>query len=229
MHMNQTTRGLTALAVATAALGMAACRRDARLADHTIPHVEIGTVSDQGVVLGPEASPKEVAYVLLKAVREDVLAGSDLDARRQALDRQLAVCDPDYIYDLYRRVFGDRTVDSRDEWVFKKVYLWAPTLAYYVDAFDFDLATAEARMRETGDARAEKWTGRTTLVDLPVLDPKGRPGAGVVVRVRLHRAEGEGGTSPTGGYWRVFGVGFAGRPKPADQARSDSATKPAGG
>ena len=221
--MNQTIRGLTALGVAAGVLGMGACRRDARLSDHTIPHVEIRTVSDQGILLGPEASPKQVAFVLFKAIREDVLAGSDLDARRQALDRQLAVCDPDYIYDLYRRVFGDRTVDSRDEWVFKKVYLWAPTLAYYVDAFDFDLATAEARMREADGGRAEKWSGQTTLVDLPVLDPKGRLGAGVVVRVRLHRAEGEGG------YWRVFSVGFAGRPKWSDPTRPGSTTKPAGG
>ena len=191
------------------AIGLACgsgCSEDARLAGRDIPHVEVRTVVDQGLSLGPEASPKQVAFALLRAIRDDVRAGGDLDARHQALQRQLAVCDPDYIYDRYVRFYGDRAVAQRDEWVYKRVNLWAPTLAYYVDAFDFDLATAESLMKEESADKADNWPGPTTYVDLPVAHPGGIDGADVIVRVRLHRHGDEDG------YWRVFSVGFAGRP-----------------
>lgn len=193
------------------------CREDARLAGRVIPHVEVRTVQDQGVTLGPEASPKEVAFVLLRAIRDDIRAGSDLDARRRALKRQLAVCDPDYMYARYQRFYGDRAVAQRDEWVYKKVNLWAPTLAYYADAFDFDLPTAAALMKEGSSNKSEDWTGQTTNVDLPVADPAGISGADVIVRVRLHRRGGEEA------HWRVFGVGFAGRPQSARSGQPDDA------
>ncbi len=186
------------------------CREDARLAGKAVPHVEVRTVEDQNITLGPEASPKQVAFVLLRAIRDDILAGADLEAREKALDRQLAVCDPDYIYDLYLRFYGDRATTRRDEWVYRKVHVWAPTLAYYVDGFDFDLPTAEALMVEGSDP-SEKWTGQTTHVDLPAANAQDVGAADVMVRVRLHRAGEEQG------HWRVFSIGFAGRP-PTDQA-----------
>ncbi len=185
------------------------CSEDARLAGKAIPHVEVRTVEDQNITLSPEASPKQVAFVLLRAIRDDILAGEDLEAREKALDRQLAVCDPDYIHDLYLRFYGDRATTRRDEWVYGKVHVWAPTLAYYVDAFDFDLPTAEALMVEGGDP-VEKWAGQTTHVDLPAGNPKDVGAADVIVRVRLHRPGEEQG------HWRVFSIGFAGRP-PAGQ------------
>lgn len=199
--------GLLAVLPAVGLVGGLGCREDARLAGRDIPHVEVGTVVDQGLSLGPEASPKQVAFVLLRAIRDDVQAGGDLDARHQALQRQLAVCDPDYIYDRYLRFYGDRAVAQRDEWVYKRVNLWAPTLAYYVDSFDFDLAVAESMMKEWSGGNSENWRGTTTCVDLPVANPRGIGGADVVVRIRLHRHGDEAG------YWRVFSVGFAGRPK----------------
>ena len=185
------------------------CSEDARLAGTAIPHVEVRTVEDQNITLGPEASPKQVAFVLLRAIRDDILAGGDLEARQKALHRQLAVCDPDYIYDLYLRFYGDLAKTRRDEWVYRKVHVWAPTLGYYVDALDFDLSTAEGLMVE-GGAPAEKWDGTTTHVDLTVANTKDVGAADVMVRVRLHRSGEEQG------HWRVFGVGFSGRP-PAGQ------------
>lgn len=198
--------GLLAVLPAIGLVGGLGCREDARLAGRDIPHVEVRTVVDQGLSLGPEASPKQVAFALLRAIRDDVRAGADLDARHRALQRQLALCDPDYMYDRYIRFYGDRAVAQRDEWVYRKVNLWAPTLAYYVDALDFDLATAEPLMKEGSADKADNWPGPTTYVDLPVAHPGGIDGADVIVRVRLHRHGDEDG------YWRVFSVGFAGRP-----------------
>jgi len=161
---------------------------------------EVGTVHDQGVELGPKADPKTVVFVLLRAIRDDVLAGQDRAARRSALERQLAVSDPDYIDEWYRREYGPMAVATREEWVEQKVRLWAPTLAYYVSAFDFDLDAARGRMT-VGKNQGENWPGETCHIDLPVADPTGQPDAAVVVRVRLHQN--------AGGYWRVFQAGFA--------------------
>jgi hypothetical protein len=183
------------------------CSEDARLADHDIPTIEAGPVHDQGIVLGPEASPKEVAFVLLRAIRDDVRAGADHEARQAALERQMAVCDPDFIYGLYRRAFGKRAVFSRDEWVFKKVRLWAPAFSYYADSFDLDLANAQSRMIEGKVEAHAGLSGETVSVDLPAKDPEGSSAADVMVRVWLHRHEHAG--------WRAFHVGFAKTRPPA--------------
>ncbi|HUU83702.1 MAG TPA: hypothetical protein VM243_09380 [Phycisphaerae bacterium] len=209
--------------VSLALLGAAAlgqtigCREDARLSGKAVPHVEVRTVEDQGVTLDPEASPKEVAYVLLRAIGDDIWAGSDLAARQRAVERQLAVCDPDYMYERYLEFFGDRAVSERDEWVSMTVNKWAPTLAYYAEGFDFDLPTAQSLMQEGSGGRSENWPDQTVYVDLPVAAPEGISGADVVVRVRLHRHGGEQG------HWRVFSVGFAGRP------RADATVRAGGG
>ena len=193
-----------------AVLWLGGCGEDARLADRRIPHIVVETVSDQGVELGPQASPQDVVYVLLRAIRDDVLAGADREARRAALLRQMGVCDPDYIHELYKNVMGPRAVYSRDEWVYKKVRLWAPTLAYYVDSFDVDPGTAKERM-EAGEA------GETAHVDFPARDPTGQPGADVVVRVWLHKHQT--------GNWRVFHVGFA-KKRPRAPSTAPRATGP---
>ena len=184
---------------------VAACTDDARLVGHGVPEVTVQVVRDQGLELGAEATPQEVVFVLLRAIRDDVLAGEDQPARRPALERQFAVCDPDYIYDCYRdwfrRVYGRNAVAGRDEWVYKRVSLWAPVLAHYVASFDFDLQEARSQMRVLPTSPGERWPGETCQVDIPVADPAGRQGADVVARVRLHRH--------SRGYWRVFQVGFA--------------------
>lgn len=198
-------RGLSPAVVAAAGwliwVGSGGCREDARLVEHKIPHVEVTTVRDQGVELGPEATPVEVAFVLLRAVRDDVLAGSNRQAREQALQRQMAVADPDFIFGRYRQIMGPRAVYERDEWVYKAVSRWAPAAAFYVDSFDFDLEAARSRLRVRPTSEREQWPGETVQVDLPVKHPGGVTGADVVVRVRLHKHEG--------GYWRVFHLGFA--------------------
>ncbi|MFQ5491578.1 MAG: hypothetical protein ACE5GE_12740 [Phycisphaerae bacterium] len=183
------------------AIGLAGCGDDARLADHAIPSVEVRTVSDGGVELNVEADPKDVAFVLLRAIRDDVRAGKDRQARRAAVLREMDVCDPDYIYELYRQTMGRQAVYSRDDWVYKRVYLWAPIVAHYVGSFDFDQATARSLMVVRPTPQAQRWPGETVTVDLQAVDPQGDPAAAVVVRIWLHKH--------ATGHWRVFQVGFA--------------------
>ena len=124
-----------------------------------------------------------------------------MEARREALDRQFAVCDPDFIHEYYKEVMGSRAVYDRDEWVYKKVYLWAPTLAYYVESFDLDFESAKAKMVVRPASHQERGNGETVQVEIPVADPGGDSGGRVVVRIRLHKH--------STGHWRVFHVGFA--------------------
>ena len=138
---------------------------------------------------------------MLKAIRDDILAGGDQETRQAALDRQFAVCDPDYLFDAYNRAYQDHAVYSRDEWVFKKVRLWAPTVSFYVAAFDFDFAKADALMSVRPTPRYEKWSGETAMVELPTPDPQGNPNAAVIIQIRMHKHADQ--------YWRVFQIGFA--------------------
>ncbi len=207
-------RSTTAVAAALLLVAVWGCGEDARLADQELPHVEVRTVHDQGLELGPDAAPQDVVFVLLRAIRDDIKAGGDLKARRAALERQFDVSAPDFMHDLYREAYGSRAVASRDEWVFKKVNLWAPTLGYYVDAFDFDVETARALMSVGKTGQHNRWPGESVSVDVPVPDPSGQPGAGVVIRVWLHQTDG--------GYWRVVQVGFT-RERPAAPETSQPA------
>jgi len=180
------------------------CRRDVRLAGKKVRSLQVRTVEHYGVVLNQDASPQEVAYVLLRAIRDDVNAASPAE-REAALDVQFDVCHPGSISG------SSRPGVKRDEVVHLVVTHWAPALAYYVDSFDFDPAEAKSRMtvsptKVLGDGR------RSCSVYLPVDDPNGDPKARVIAAVVLIRAKPGGGpssgTDGDTGYWRVNRVGF---------------------
>ena len=172
------------------------CSEDARLAGAKVPHVKVGPVSDLGMTLDKDATPKQVAFMFLRAIRDDVLAGRDEEAREKALARQFDLCAPASIC----RFFPKATASERDEIVYRTVRLWAPTLGAYVGSFDFDWETAEARLRE----RAVKSSGGENASDqahvlLEVADPSGDANASVIARLQLVRESG---------FWRVLRVGF---------------------
>jgi hypothetical protein len=195
---------LRALCVALLAGGslLPGCSRNARLADKRVGEFRVQTVTDQGIELGPQADPRDVVFVLLKAIRDDLKAGNDLNRREQALDRQYAVSDPDFIYKLYQDVFKSRANKSREEWVTEYVRKWAPTLGHYVDQFGFDRAEGVAMMLASDiSGKSERSVEDTLLVELPLTDPGGSPHAAVLAQVRLHKTKE--------GYWRVFQVGFS--------------------
>ena len=188
-------RGLY-LAGGLAVLG--GCNDEGRLVGQRARHVEVGVVTDQGLTLDKEAGPKEVVYVLLRAIKDDLESGDDYEAREAAFDRQLNVCAPDTISQRsVRKQLG------RDENVRRIVWHWAPTLAFYKDDFPPDWPTAgrrllEARKLNDRDPDGDQWTN----VSLELQDPSGEPSASVVARFQLVRE---------GGYWRVVRVGFSRR------------------
>lgn len=200
----------------------AGCGKDARLVEHRIPHVEVETVREAGLVLGPDASPEMVAFAMLQAMRDDVSAGSEQE-RREALDRELRLVDPDYIYGRYKAARGPGAIYQRDDWVYKSVRRWAPAVAFYVPSFPQTVEHAQEVMRTGPTSEAEDWPGETVQVTLPLAHPRGKPNAGVVLRMLLHRHKS--------GHWRVFHVGFLKqRPRAAaGRVPSPPATQPSQG
>ncbi|MBU0719483.1 MAG: hypothetical protein KJ749_14655, partial [Planctomycetes bacterium] len=62
-----------------------------RLANRKVEKPEVRTVTHYGMTLDEDASPEEVAFVLLRAIRDDFYA-ADLASREAAIDMQLDVC-----------------------------------------------------------------------------------------------------------------------------------------
>ena len=81
------------LPVLAAALlvGSTACRRDVRLADKKLRNPTVKAVSAYGMTLDEQASPQQVAFATLRAIRDDFLA-PDREAREKALDIQFELC-----------------------------------------------------------------------------------------------------------------------------------------
>jgi hypothetical protein len=171
------------------------CSRDARLTGHNIrKDVTVGPVTHYGVKLDKEASPEQVAYVALRAIREDFLSSSP-EEREAALDKQFDVSAAGVI------ARKNRTSRNRDEFVYQVVYQWTPTVSHYVHDFETDWKKAKARFVVNGP-RPMRGTDANVMeceVLMEVADPTGDPNADVVMVIYLARDKG---------YWRVIHLGF---------------------
>jgi hypothetical protein len=170
------------------------CSRDARLADKRLRHPEVKAVTHYGVTLDEEASPKQVAYVLLRAIHDDFLAETD-EQRQAALDVQFDLCAADA---LARR---NPTGHTRDEFIYQVVYHWTPAVSHYVGDFETDWEKAQARMvtHESKPAGKPNDKAKRAMVFMPLEDPGGDANARVVLMVQLVKDKG---------YWRAEGLGF---------------------
>lgn len=187
------------LCVAVAALcitTLSACKRDARLADQELRHPVVKTVSHYGVTLDKNASPKQVAFVALRAIKDDFEAAND-EQRGEALDVLFDICAPNLI------AAHNRKSVTRDEYIFKVVYRWTPAVAHYVNDFETEWTKADARFitrpGRSGSSDGGK-DGAGVLVLMDVADPEGDSNAGAVVSVDVVKDKG---------FWRVRRVGFA--------------------
>jgi hypothetical protein len=193
--MNQTGRafGIVGGGIVLAFPFWCACGRDARLAGQKIPTFKGGTVSHYGVTLDQQASPEQVAFVLLRAIREDFEADGH-EEREKALAVQY---DLPAANELQAR---NRTRAQRDEFIYKVVQRWTPTVAYYARNFDTDWNQAQNRLirREGRSAPRSKLGGASCEVLLEVDDPGDDRGR-VVLTVWLVQDSG---------YWRVLHLGF---------------------
>lgn len=168
------------------------CRHHARMTGRELRHPEIKTVSPYGVTLGPDASPQLVAFVLLRALSEDVHAANH-EARERALDVQFDLCAVEHIGRM--NVFKS----DPDEHLNLRVRRWAPAVSRYVDAFETDWEQASKQLVLRGPTIGPEGEANLCEVLREVEDPAGTSTSRVVLAVRLVRTQG---------YWRVLSVGY---------------------
>ena len=170
------------------------CSRDVRLAGRDVRSVTVGPVDYYGIKLDEAATPEQVTYVLLRAIRDDFLA-SNPEQREASLDIQFDICAANVIRGKNRKGM------SPDDFVYNVVYHWTPTVSHYVDNFETDWESAKARLVRGGPAPANR--PDTDPDECKVLmeldDPSGEPDARVVMVVWLARDSG---------FWRVLHLGF---------------------
>ncbi|MCK4658334.1 MAG: hypothetical protein KAV82_02330 [Phycisphaerae bacterium] len=168
----------------------------AKLRDPVVVDVTI-----EGLTLGRNASPEEVAFALLKAIKEDMDAGGDQQAREKALDKQFKLAAPSAIHRQHVRAVGAEHASPKKS-LYKTVKIWTPTLGHYANNFNFTLAEAKQRMQrdtQKNVARMQICKSGEAHVLLEVQDPSGDPNASVIIRIRLVQEEGR---------WRVWWVGY---------------------
>lgn len=189
MMLNRITRRRTCLAGLGMALVLAGCRQNVRLADKKLRDPTVASVTHYGITLDAEATPKQVAFVLFRAIKEDFVAAADTE-REQALDVQFDVCAANVLAAMRRSNW------TRADFITDRVYHWTPTLSHYAHDFDDEFAKAEPRMVVTP---ASKDVPPRCAVRMEAADPSGDPAAQVVVMVWLAKDDG---------FWRVTQVGF---------------------
>ena len=171
------------------------CDRDARLAGQKLREVTVETVTHYGVALDQEASPEQVAYVLLRAIHDDFLA-EDETAREAALDKQFDVCAAN---ELVPESLPDH---ERREMLYRLVHRWTPAVAHYVHGFETEWEKAQARFTRLGmqPSPNSKGGGMECQILMELEDPGGDPNARVLLAV---------GMIQDNGYWRVIRLAFA--------------------
>ena len=206
--------GLRSTLASAAAIGIIAgicgCGHDTRLSGKNVPSVKVGTVTMYDVVLDPNASPEQVAYVALRAMREDFFAKSVAE-REAALFKQFDLCAADEIAE------RNRASLPRDEFIYNVVYRWTPTVSHYAADLPTDWASAGGRLVRRASKTAAGTAIATSAADdeaevvLEVHRPGDDPASKVVLVVWLAKDNG---------YWRVMPPGFDRKRSVAAQAPS---------
>jgi len=172
--------------------GVGGCQRDTRLAGRKLHGAQVRTVTHYGITLDQQASPQQVAFVALRAIRDDVLAENQA-ARDAALERQFDVC------------AGHRILESNvrrlrpEEHLYDVVSHWAPTVAHYARGFETDWDKAQVRLVLRQPPDPGKPESARCAVLMEVTDATGGPTASAVLVVHLAKDDG---------YWRVTHLGF---------------------
>jgi len=189
-----------------AAVIVVGCSRDVRLSGRNIRSVTVRPVTHYGLTLDQNATPEQVAYVALRAIREDVEAGTDAAKREAALDIQFDVCAANKIQE------RNKGSTPRDEWIHSVVYHWAPTVSHYAADFETDWEKAKSRLiLFPSKASSVSTSSSEALVAMTVNDPSGNPNASAVLMVLLQK---------DGGMWRIMHFGFevGSRSRPATKS-----------
>ena len=182
--------------------------------EEDIPPAQVETVRAYGVTLDDSATARQVVYVLLRSLADDVKA-----AQAHQPDKQKAAMKLTYRLAAYSRIeekllgvinqgAGQKKTglgDERDRKLFDFTKHWAPIVAHYVRSFDTNLEVAVGKMRERPHPG-----GQITHVfydvshDPAQTDPAKQQRATLDIELVKEKA------GPRS-YWRVARIGYRGR------------------
>lgn len=184
----------TAIAAGLAVVLTGGCNRDVRLDDQKVRSVTVRSVTLYGVTLGEQASPEQVAFAVLRAIREDFEATTAKE-REAALDKQFDLCAAN---EIQAKNHGSL---ERDPFVHNVVFRWTPTVSHYVGDFETEWDKAEPRLiRRTAAPTKNAKTGAPEIeIAMEVVDPSGDANARVVMSIWMAKDKG---------FWRVLHLGF---------------------
>jgi len=192
------------------------------------PRAVVKPVTAYGLTLDENATPKQVAFVLLRSIADDVQAAQARETNRQKEALRLTYSLAAYST-IARRIGESQEQPTeparsrvRDKRLYVSVKDWASIVAHYVASFDTDYAAAARKMHVR--------TQTTGTVHL-LFDACHNPAETDPARQETATIEIELTREPAGplSYWRVAKVSFAPlatRTRPA--ARSAPASAPQG-
>lgn len=184
-----------AVCFAFAAAPLCGCGRDARLVGKNLPtDLTIRPVTHYGLTLDDQATPQQVGFVLLRAMKEDY-DSKDPEARKAAMNILYDITAMDDILAL-----NPSGLDPADS-IYTVVKNWTPTVSHYAAQLPTEWESAKDRLTATKPQPTK--TGRAGVMECQVLfqldDPQGDPNG---------RAVFFGALVQDKGLWRVRSVGF---------------------
>lgn len=193
-------RVLTGLFVISVTIVLSGCT-----AEDQIPVAKTEVVSAYKLTLDENAGPKQVAYVLLRSLADDVKAAQSFKhaEQKEALHRTFALAAHSEmerrLLVILKTVKKDASLgDERDKKLYDIVDKWAPIVAHYVNSFDTELDAALAKMKSRDIA-----DGKRVHVYYPVAHEAAAAEPEQVLDIELTQ-EPAGDVS----YWRVARIDY---------------------
>ncbi len=188
--------------------------------DEDAPPAVVKPVTAYGLTLDTTATPKQVAFVLLRSIADDVEAAQAHDTKRQKealrLTHSLAAYSTIAVRIGESRDKPTETARSkrRDKRLYTFVKDWAPIVAHYIRSFDTDVEAAGRRMVAANEGPHSVHLYYDVCHDPNETDPARQQTE--TIDIELSR-ESAGGLS----YWRVAKLSFA---PPKSHAKPATAT-----
>ncbi len=204
---------LTACSIVVATGVILACgctdRRGQQISDY-VP-ASNGVVTSHGMTLDENATPEQVVWVLLSAIREDVRTKVNTQDWKDLMKLQCQLANVELLRSRAGTAGRGRNLDS-DGLFFSIVRGWAPALNWYAESFDDEFEAARARMtsKPINDPRLPEKYYPIQVVNyvLPAAELDGPvcQNGGVNIQFALSKTQN--------GYWRVYAVSLGPPPAP---------------
>ena len=192
-----------------------------------VPPMDVKVVDAYGVRLDEQATPQQVAYVLLRSLRDDVTAAQAGDRQRQK-DAFRVTYSLAAFSEIEKRLLaglGQSTLGAaRQRKIYDVINHWAPIVGHYVRSFDLDEKTAVARMKTASLPDNSAVVLYEVVHDPQATGPADRP---VILEITLVREKATAGPQEFIRVARVDFRGLAQRPATRPPATGPAATTPA--